>query len=159
MCEPDGPWLGDVCGAARSVKREAGRLARSHRPDQLHHRPAGTPRRRTPGGSITKALDDPRDPFAVEVLAGDDDNAATAEIEGRGKNTAVPERHHWLVPRRDDSVVVLQSLDVEPQRVTEHVDQRIPEAGDERHLRALPYGRAPVAHANSQRPTTNFRSH
>ena len=88
-------------------------------------RPAA--RRRSARRAVAEALDDPRDPLAVEVLAGDDDDAAAAEVEGGRQNAAVPERHDRLPARGADRVEMLQALDAPAQRVAERVDQRVAE--------------------------------
>jgi len=43
-----------------------------------------------------EALDDPRNPLAVEVLAGDHDDATLPELEGAWQNASVPEGHDRL---------------------------------------------------------------
>ena len=57
----------------------------------LHQRPRAAARRRSAGGRVAKAVDDPRNPLAVEVLARDHDDAAVAEVVEAGEDAAVPE--------------------------------------------------------------------
>ena len=54
----------------------------------------------------------PRDPLAVEVLAGDDDDAAALEVEVAGEDAAVPEGVDRLPARARDRVDVLGATDL-----------------------------------------------
>ena len=98
--QPDGARLRDARRAARAVDRERRRRARP--PARAAAAPARARRRatsirarcRTRTGAMM-----PRDPLAVEVLAGHDDDAAVAEVERRGQDAAVPEREDRLAAR------------------------------------------------------------
>jgi hypothetical protein len=45
---------------------------------------------------IAEVLEHARNPLAIEVRAGESDDAAVAEIPGGGEDTAVPERNDRL---------------------------------------------------------------
>src|SRR5688572_6276234 len=114
-CQPHRARLRDPGGPPRPIEREPGRLPHFHVLYQLQHRLDAAARRRTARGAVAEALDDTRDPLAVEVLAGDDDDAAAAEVERGGQDAPVPERHHRLAAGRDDGVEMLQPLDAPAQ--------------------------------------------
>ena len=77
--EPDGAGLRDARRTARAVDREASRTAGRQVAPQLHERARAAARRRSARRAEAEALEDPGDPLAVEVLAGDDDDAAICE--------------------------------------------------------------------------------
>ena len=89
----------------------------------------------------------PRDPLAVEVLAGDDDDAAAAEVEGRGQDAAVPERHDRLAAARRDRVEVLEPLRTPAQRRAEQRHHAVSERRDQRRFSTLRSRRTPATSA------------
>ena len=143
--QPHRARLRHPCRAAGTVEREARRPARLHVAHELQQRALAAARRRSPGRAVAEALDDPRDPLAVEVLAGDDDDPAAPEEESGGEDPPVPERHHRLVAGGADGVEMVQARGAPPQGVAERGDRRVAEAGNRRRLEALPAGRSPVA--------------
>src|SRR6185295_1731683 len=102
-----------------------------HLVHQLLHRLQRSARRRAARRAVSEPLDDPRDPLAVEVFTRDDDDALTTEIEGGREDAAVPEGHHRLTPCGANRVDMLETFGAPPQRVSERVDDRVAEAGDQ----------------------------
>ena len=100
--QPDRARLRDARRPARTVHVNASRTAR--RPDraQLHERAAPAARRRSARRPVAEPRNDPRDPLAVEVLAGDHDDAAVAEVVERREDPPVPERHDRLAAGAPD---------------------------------------------------------
>ena len=98
--QPRHAGLHHLARPARPVDRERHRRLRA--PCAPAH--AGPARRRAArrpaGGAEAEATDDPRDPFAVEVLAGDDDDAAVAPVPHAVQDAAVARAHRWSRPRR-----------------------------------------------------------
>ena len=90
--EPNHARLRDTCGPARAVDRERSRTAGGHVFAQLNQRANAAARRRAAGRAVTKSSDDACDPFAIEIFARNDDDAAIAKVECRGEDAAVPER-------------------------------------------------------------------
>src|SRR5258706_490322 len=77
-----GPPLRHARGAARAVDRERrGTPVRQVAPE-LHERPGAPARRRPARRPVAEPPDDPGNPLAVEVLAGDDDDASVLPEEG-----------------------------------------------------------------------------
>ena len=111
--------LRDPRRAARTVDRERGRTARRQLAPQLHQRARAAARRRSARGAVAEAPDDAGDPLAVEILAGDDDDAAVAPEERGGQDAAVPEREDRLPAGRDDRFVVREAVDAPPIGRTE----------------------------------------
>ena len=105
------PGWATRAGPARAIERERRRLPRRQLAPQLHQRPHAAARRRPARGAVAEPLDDARNPLAVEILAGDDDDAAVAPVEGRRQDPPVPEREDRLAARRDDRVVMGESVD------------------------------------------------
>src|SRR5204863_8003974 len=93
--------------------------------------------------AIAEALDDPGDPLAVEVLAGDDDDAAAAEKVGGRKDPAVPERHDGLASGGADRLEVLEAFRAPAQCGAEAGDGAIPDSRDELRLDAAAPRRTP----------------
>ena len=120
--QPHRPGLCDARRPARSVEGEPDGLARRHVARELQQRLARPARRRAARRFVSEALDDPRDPLAVEVLAGDDDDAAAAEEVGGRQNTAVPEGHHRLASAPRDRVEMRQPLRPPFQRRSQRRD-------------------------------------
>ena len=109
--EPHGAGLGDPCRAARPIDREGGRVPRSQLPPHLHQRAAAAARRRSAGGPEPEPRHQPRDPLAVEVLAGHRDDAALAPVERGREDPAVPERQDRRPALLHQRVVVLRAFD------------------------------------------------
>src|SRR4029450_4430590 len=103
----------------RSVHGKGGWTPRVQVAPQLHQRTRPAPRGRPPRRAEAKARQDARNPLAIEVLAGDHDDAAIAEVVQGGKDAAVPEREDGLVARGDDLVEVAIALDAPGQRPAE----------------------------------------
>src|SRR5262249_1260894 len=109
-------------------------------------------------GAVAEASDDAGDPLAVEVLAGDDDDAAAAEVDGGGKDAAVPERHDRLAAAVQYPLVVFGALGAPAKRRSERCDDRIAERGNQARLQAFRPRLAPVAAGHARgcsRPSTN----
>src|SRR2546426_396380 len=85
----DAPRRCDPGGTAGTVDGEGRRMAGGHVAAQLRERAHRAPRRRPARGPVAETPDDPRDPFAVEVFARDDDDAAAAPESGRGEDAPV----------------------------------------------------------------------
>ena len=83
-------------GSTRTIDRECDRMARRASHGGVGRALSLRRARSIHAPSITKPADDPGNPLPVEVLARDDDNAAIAKVEGRGKNSAVPARENRL---------------------------------------------------------------
>src|SRR5215204_3182596 len=94
--QPDGARLRHSGRTARAIYREPGRPPPRHLAPELQQRFPGATRSRSARRAKTEALDDTGDPFAVEILARDDDDPAVPEVISRGKDTGVPERHDRL---------------------------------------------------------------
>jgi hypothetical protein len=82
-------------------------------------------------------VDDLGRPFAVEVVAGDHDDVAMAEVEDRRKDPAVPERHHRVVTRREDPGEMLFAFDAPPPGAAERAEGGIAQSTDDGSLPAL----------------------
>src|SRR5262249_25470825 len=108
--QPDRSGLCDTRRPTRPGERESCGLAIPQIPLQLKNRLPSPSRRRSASCAITEALDDARDPFAVEVFARDHDDAAPAEIVGGRKNAAVPEHHDRLLAGSGDAIEVIEAL-------------------------------------------------
>ena len=123
------------------VERERDRPALdvTHHLQQRLARPA---RRRPARGAVAEPGDDARDPFAVEVLAGDDDDAATLEVDRAGQDAAVPERVNRMAERLG-GLQMFEPVDAVPVGRAERREQRVAEAADGGELRALRGGGAP----------------
>ncbi len=107
--------------------------------DVAHHLQQRLPRaarRRPARGAIAEPGDDARDPLAVEVLAGDDDDAAALEVDRAGQDAAVPERVNRLAERLG-RLQMLEPVDAVAVGGAERREQRIAEAADGGKLRAL----------------------
>ena len=72
-----------------------------HQSLHLHERLDAPTRRRPARRPVAEALDDARDPLAVEVLARHHDDAAIAEEQHARQDAAVPERDDRALTRRD----------------------------------------------------------
>ena len=94
--EEHGAGLDDPGGAARAVDRERRGMAVRKVPPQLHQGARAAARRGSPGGAVPEPADDAGDPLAVEVLTGDDDDAAVLPEEGGRQDAPVPEREDGL---------------------------------------------------------------
>src|SRR6185436_13236416 len=105
--------------------------ARRHIARQLPKGLAPAARRRPARRAVAEPFDDAGDPFAVEIFAGDDDDAAAAEVDGGGKDAAVPEGHDRLAAGTRDGVEVLEPLRAPAQGRSEGCDQGIAEGWDE----------------------------
>ena len=92
--QPDGTRLRHTRRTARAVECECDGMTARKLPPKLHERPAPAARRRASRGPIPKPRDYSGDPFAVEVRAGDDDNATIPPVQRGGKDPAVPEREY-----------------------------------------------------------------
>src|SRR6185312_8555711 len=150
--QPHRTGMRDARRAARAVERESRRLARFHVAHHLNQRPAAAARRGAARGAVSEPPDDAGDPLAVEVRAGDDDDAAVSEIDRRGENAAVPEPHDRLVAAEHDLVVMLQAFDAPLQRGAEDRADSVAEDRNRFGLKSLPGRRAPrggVAHIRS----------
>ena len=91
---------------------------------------------------LAEPPNDPRDPFAVEVRARDDDDAAVAPEERGGQDASVPEGEDRLAARRDDRVVMLEPVDPPAVGRAERVDDRCGRRRDQRRLAQLARGQS-----------------
>ena len=142
--EEHGARLDHARRAPRPVDGEGGRTPHREVPSQLHERARTASRRGAARRPEAEPVQDPRDPLAVEVLAGDDDDAAVTEVMEPRQDAPVPEREDRLPAAVDDGLVVLGAGDLPPvgpaedreQRVSRERDQRRldPLAGRERHI-------------------------
>src|SRR5688572_28288097 len=135
--QPDRSWLRLARGTSGTIDGEARWPPRFHVAPQLQHRALPAARCRPARRAVAEPLDDACDPLTVEVLAGDDDDAAAAEIESGRQNAPMPERHHRLASRGDDRLVVMQALDAPAQRVAERVDYWIAKRRNRGNLESL----------------------
>src|SRR5438270_2126900 len=155
--QPYRAGLCDARGAARSVHGERSGPAGRHVARQLQQRPACAARGRPARRPVAEALDDARNPLAVEVLARDHDNAAPPEIVRRGKDAAVPERHDRLTAAPDDAVVVIDAVALPAKRRSEQRNQPVADDRDQLRLNPFQSRRAPVGHFRG-RLATRIRS-
>ena len=128
---------------------------------QLHERARAAARRRSPGRPKPEPGHQPRNPLAVEVLAGHGHDAAIAPVEGRGQDPAVPQREDRRAARPHQLVVVLGPFDPPAQRHSERSRQRICGRGNRGGLRAARggQGQGTPLHAVVLRPSAAFRRH
>ena len=122
--EKDRAGLRHARGTARPVNRERGGPAQRKVLPQLHERARSAARRGPARRPVPEALDDPGNPLAVEVLAGDDDDAAVLPEERGGQDTAVPEGEDRLLAGGDDRVIVFEPLDAPAICGSERADYR-----------------------------------
>ena len=97
--QPGGAGLRHSGRPARAIDGEGDAMARGQLAPKLHERSRAAARRRATGRGVAKALEDPRDPLAVEVLAGERDDAAVAKVVKAGQDAAVPAGEDGLAAR------------------------------------------------------------
>ena len=141
--QPHRTRLGDARRAARPVEREPGGAAGAHVARQLPQRLARPVRGRSARGTVAESFDDPGNPLAVEVLAGDHDDAAASEIVGRRQNASVPERHDRTAAARGNLLEVFEPFGAPAKRGPERRDQTVSGDGDGRRLEAFQRRGAP----------------
>ncbi len=146
--QPDGPGLRLVAGPARPVHREGGRPARGHVARELQQRAPASARRRPPSLEVAEPPHDARDPLPVEILAGDRDHAAIAEVDGRRQDAPVPQREDRLSARRRDGFEMLGAVLAPPKGPPEERNQRVADGGDGPSLEALEARSPPVGVAH-----------
>src|SRR5262249_28877054 len=78
-----------------------------------------------------------RNPFAVEVFARDDDDAAIAEVERGGEDAAVPEREDRLPPLVSQQAQHLAAALVPRVRAAQGLDDRHADRGHGGPLESL----------------------
>src|SRR5262249_26602890 len=72
------------------------------------------------------------------------------EVDRRGKNAAVPERHDRLAAGIEHALVVLGAFGTPAERRAERGDDRVPERGDQSRLNALRSRLPPVARRHAR---------
>src|SRR5207237_5769618 len=152
--EPDGARLGDARRSPRPVDRKRRGLSRRHvalQLDERFHRAARGPATR---GAVAEALDDSRNPLAVEVLARDDDNAAALEVDRGGQDAAVPESHDRLAAAADDALIPIGAIHAPAERGSKRRDDGITDGRDQARLQAL---RARCSPVGRRHPLAFFR--
>src|SRR5436190_8655444 len=118
------PCLRHARRAARAVDGEGGRTAAGEIAPQLHQGPRAAARRRAARRAVAEPADDAGNPLAVEVLAGDDDDAAVFPEERGGQDAPVPEREDRLLTRGDDGFVVREPVDLPAIGRSERTNER-----------------------------------
>ena len=110
---------------------------------QLHQRARRAARRRSARGAEPEPREERGNPLAVEVAAGDDDDAAIAEVVQPGEDPPVPERENRLTSRlQRSSSKWLPPSTRQRQRAAERRDERITRP---RQWRVPSAGRSPAA--------------
>src|SRR5262249_56133978 len=114
-CKKDSARLRDAGGTTGTVDREPRRLPARQVAAPLRERARAAARRRAPRGVVSEAADDPGNPLAVEVLAGDHHDAAVLPEEHARQDPSMPEREDRLLPGGDDRFVVGEAFDAPPK--------------------------------------------
>ena len=126
--EPHGAGLRDAGRAARAVDGERHRTLLGKIAAQLHQRAHAAARGRTPRRAEPEPLQDPRNPLAVEVLTGNDDDIPSSEVMKTGEDAPVPEREDRLMTGANHLIPMLGAVNLPAERRTERRDQRIANA-------------------------------
>ena len=121
---------------------------------QLQQRASRTARRRAAGGPEPESCDDAGDPLAIEVLTGDDDDAAMLEVDRARQYPSVPEGVNWPAERLC-RMQVLEAVHLEPIGRTERRKQRVSQVRNARDLNPLPPGTAPITQLSTDSRTAN----
>jgi hypothetical protein len=127
----DGPLLGDVSWAPGSVNGKGGIAAIPDVVCHLCQSPQAAARTRAAGGAITEALYALRDRFAVQVLAGHDDDATFAPVVGGRKNAPMPKRENRAISRLKYRVQVGISCGFPAHRTADNTDDEIADPADQ----------------------------
>src|SRR5918994_2632696 len=151
--KPDRAGLRHAGRAPRSVNRKTYRVTILHEALGAQRCARGIPGRRSARGHVPEAVDDPGHPFAVEVVAGDDNDAAPAEVVEGGKDPAVPERHHGEPSRCEDAVEVLEAADLPTPGTADDIDHRVSDSRNRRGLESLAARRAPPRLGRAHSPS------
>ena len=130
--------LGYFRRTAGAVEREGRGFPRREIAAQLDQRARAAARRRPTRGAVAEAPDDARDPLAVEVLAGDDDDAAIFPEEGCRQDPAVPEGEDGRLAGGDDGLVVLEAVDAPAIRRTKQANEGRRRCRNQRSVAKLP---------------------
>ena len=137
LCQPHGARLGDPRRTAGAVDRKCRRTAGRHLARQLQQSSAGAAGSRSSRGPVPEALDDARNPFAVEVLARDDHDRAVPEEVGGREDAAVPEGKDRRPTGSRDRLEMLEAVGVPAKRRGQRCDQPVAHDRDGGRLRAV----------------------
>src|SRR5687767_7593368 len=118
-CEPNSSWLRDSRRTARTIHCKRGRTPGRHVALQLNERLYPAARRRPARSPVPESPNNPSYPLAVEVLAGDDDEAPAPPEEGPRQDPAVPQAQDRLAAGSDDGVMVFEAVYDPAQRPSE----------------------------------------
>jgi hypothetical protein len=104
--EKYGALLGDVTRPSRSVDREPGIFSPANITHQLSEGSESSSRTGSAGHAVPETLNALGNAFAVDILTGNDDNAAITPVIRRWENAAMPESEDGAMTGLQNGIVI-----------------------------------------------------